>query len=131
MIFPWRNCSYKTQLRILTNELTYQSLNRALPSRKCSIKTSAKCKTSVFVLLEIWLQWSEWLGPYFVVIIHYSGIFENLNNFFFGSDSSLLLPPQQFKEIVGSKGPYCVDNHNFNNTYYISEGQQHHLSSSQ
>ena len=43
-----------TQMRRVTNtnllsELTYQSLNGALPSRKCSIKAPAKCKTSVYV----------------------------------------------------------------------------------
>ena len=47
----------------LVSELTNQSLNGALPSRKCSIKAPAKCKTSVCVLIEICLQWSKWLGP--------------------------------------------------------------------
>ena len=37
----------------LISKLTYQSLNGALPSRKCSIKAPAKCKTSIFVLMKI------------------------------------------------------------------------------
>ena len=37
-------------------ELTYLSLNGALPSRKCSSKAPAKCKTSVYVLTEICLH---------------------------------------------------------------------------
>ena len=45
-----------------SSELTYQSLNRALPSRKCSIKATAKCKTSIYVLTEICLQRSQRLG---------------------------------------------------------------------
>ena len=45
--------------------LMYQCLNSALPSRKYSIKTSVKCKSSVHVLTEIFLQWSKWLGPKF------------------------------------------------------------------
>ena len=52
-----------TNTNLLFWVLTYQSLNRALPSRKCSIKTPAKCKTSVYVLTEICLQWSKWLVP--------------------------------------------------------------------
>ena len=48
---------------VLSSELTYQSLNRALPSRKCSIKAPAKCITSVYVLTEICLQWRKRLGP--------------------------------------------------------------------
>ena len=40
-----------------------QKPNRALSSRKCSIKASAKCKTSVYVLIDICLKWSIWLGP--------------------------------------------------------------------
>ena len=36
---------------------------RALPSRKCSIKALAKCKSSVYVLTDIFLYWSEWLVP--------------------------------------------------------------------
>ena len=44
-------------------ELTYQSLNRALPTWKCSIKAPAKCKTFLYVFMEICLQWSKWLGP--------------------------------------------------------------------
>ena len=34
-----------------------------LPSSKFSIKSPAKCKTSIYVLIEICLQWSKWLGP--------------------------------------------------------------------
>ena len=54
--------------------LNYQSLNRALPSRKCSIKAPAKCETSVYVLTEICLQWSKRLGA-----LH--SIYENLTHF--------------------------------------------------
>ena len=57
-----------TQMRRVTitnisSEFTYQSLNAALPSRKCSIKALAKCKHLVYVLMEICLQWSNGLGP--------------------------------------------------------------------
>ena len=58
-----------TIIRRVTNllfcsELSHQSLNGALPLWKCSIKAPAKWKTSVYVLREICLQWSKWLGPY-------------------------------------------------------------------
>ena len=33
--------------------LTYQSLNGALPLKKCSNKASAKCKPSVYVFNEV------------------------------------------------------------------------------
>ena len=39
------------------------SLNRVLPSSKRSIKAPTKCKTSVYVLMEICLQWSKRLCP--------------------------------------------------------------------
>ena len=41
----------------------YQCLNGAIPSRKCSIKAPAKWRHSVYVLMDICLQWSKWLGP--------------------------------------------------------------------
>ena len=34
--------------------LTYQSLNKALPSRKCSYKVPAKCKTCAFNEVNDW-----------------------------------------------------------------------------
>ena len=37
-------------------ELTYQSLNGALPSRKYSMNAPAKCQTSIYVMTEICLQ---------------------------------------------------------------------------
>ena len=40
----------------------YQSLNGEIPSRKCSIKASAKGRNSV-ALMEICHQRSIWLGP--------------------------------------------------------------------
>ena len=43
----------------------YQCHNRAITLRKCSIKAPAKCKTSFYVLVEIYLHWSKWLGPLF------------------------------------------------------------------
>ena len=48
---------------MFSSEITYQSLNGALSSRKCSIKASTNCKTSVYVLTDICLQCSKWLGP--------------------------------------------------------------------
>ena len=36
----------------LLNYLTYQRLNGELPSRKCSIKAPAKCKSFSYVLTE-------------------------------------------------------------------------------
>ena len=53
----------RCQIQIFSSDLTYQSFNRALPLRKCFIKAPAICKTSVYVLTEICLQWSKWLGP--------------------------------------------------------------------
>ena len=38
------------------SSLTYKNLNGVIPSRKCSIKASAKYKTSIYVLTEICLQ---------------------------------------------------------------------------
>ena len=55
-------------IQIFSSELTYQNINGALPSSKCSIKAPAKCKTSVYVLLEICLQWSKPLGPWSFVM---------------------------------------------------------------
>ena len=43
--------------------LVYQCLNGAIPSMKCSIKAPPKCKTSIYVLTEICLQWSKRLSP--------------------------------------------------------------------
>ena len=48
---------------MFSSEITYQSLNGALSSRKCSIKASTNGKTSVYVLTAICLQCSKWLGP--------------------------------------------------------------------
>ena len=45
-------------MQIFSSGLSYQSLNSELPSRKCSDKAPAKCKTSAYVLTEICLQWS-------------------------------------------------------------------------
>ena len=42
--------------RCLNGTFPYQSLNGALPSRKCCIKASTKCKISVYVLTAICLQ---------------------------------------------------------------------------
>ena len=53
-IWIWRE--KKNRNRLFNNykssllTLTYQSLNWALPSRKCSSKQSAKCKTSILNL---------------------------------------------------------------------------------
>ena len=41
----------------------YQCLNRAIPSRKGSIKAPTKWRHSVYVLTEICYQRSKWLGP--------------------------------------------------------------------
>ena len=41
------NPNEKSNIQFFSSELTYQSLNGALPSRKCSIKAPAKCKTPV------------------------------------------------------------------------------------
>ena len=55
-----------------------QCINEAIPSRKCSITTPAKCKTSVYVLTEICLQWSKRSCPRYVL-----GIFNSWKlNFF-------------------------------------------------
>ena len=35
---------------------SYQNLNGALPSRKCSIKAPVKCKTSIYDLTQIFLH---------------------------------------------------------------------------
>ena len=48
---------------ILSSESTYQSLNWAHPSRKSSIKVPAKCKTCIYVLTKICLQWSNHSQP--------------------------------------------------------------------
>ena len=50
-------------MQIFSSELTYQSLNGALPSRESSIKAAAKWRNSVYVLMEIFHQRSKWLGP--------------------------------------------------------------------
>ena len=34
-----------------------------IPSSKCSVEAPAKCKISIYVLMEICLQWSKWLEP--------------------------------------------------------------------
>ena len=49
-----------------------KSLNGALPSSKFSIKAPAKCKTSVYVLMEIRHQRSKRLGPYlsYHILLH-------------------------------------------------------------
>ena len=52
-----------TNTNLLFCVLTYQSLNGAIPSIKCFIKAPAKCKTSIYVLMENHLQWCKWLGP--------------------------------------------------------------------
>ena len=65
--FPWRKSSILVSyLRrdylyflIFSFGLMYQCLNGAIPSRKCSMKTHAKCKTSIYVLTEICLQGSK------------------------------------------------------------------------
>ena len=41
------NPNEKSNIQFFSSELTYQSLNGALPSRKCCIKAPAKCKTPV------------------------------------------------------------------------------------
>ena len=51
-------------MQIFSSELSYQSLNGILPSRKCSTKALDKWKTSIYVLKEIRLQWSKWFGPW-------------------------------------------------------------------
>ena len=55
-------------MRRVTNILFWvnspKPLNGALPSRKCSIKAPAKFKTSVYVLTDIYLQWSKRLCPW-------------------------------------------------------------------
>ena len=72
-MFPWRKHSIKALVSSLRRQdlylllfsfgVIYQCLNGApLPSR-IFIKVSAKCKTSIYVLTEICLQWSKWLGP--------------------------------------------------------------------
>ena len=42
----------------------YQCINKAIPSRKYSIKVPAKWRNSFFILMEISHQRSKWLGPY-------------------------------------------------------------------
>ena len=53
-------------MQILSSQLSYQSLNGVLPSMKCSVRTLSKCKNSVYVLTEICLQSSKWVGPTYV-----------------------------------------------------------------
>ena len=69
-----------TQMKRVTNTnilfwTKKQSLNGALPSRKCSVKAPANFKTSVYVLMEICLQWSKWLVPILYIVsmlMHYA-----------------------------------------------------------
>ena len=49
--------------------LMYQCLNRAIPSRKCSINAPAKWRNSVYILTEICHQRSKWLGAHYEIII--------------------------------------------------------------
>ena len=44
------NPKWEEQIQIFSSELTYQILNCALPSRKCSIKAPAKCKPPIYVM---------------------------------------------------------------------------------
>ena len=48
--------------------LTYQRLNGALPSKKCSIKAPTKWSNSDHVETEICHQRSKWLGPYVYIV---------------------------------------------------------------
>ena len=48
-----------------------QSPNRALLSSKCYIKAFAECKTFVYVLTQICLQWSKRLGSYSLLVFEY------------------------------------------------------------
>ena len=68
-------------------ELTYQSLNGTLPSRKFSILRhliNAKPLFNVYFLMEIYLQWSKRLGP----IIDYSHSVMSLVSLNIKSDSN-------------------------------------------
>ena len=47
-----------------------KGLNRALPSRICSVEAPTKCKTS-------WLQWSKWLGLYHLTFFSIKMFFSN------------------------------------------------------
>ena len=63
--FPWSK-----KIQMSSSELTYQSLNWPLPLRKCPIKAPFKCKTSVHIFKEFYLEWSQWLSPYSYVMVH-------------------------------------------------------------
>ena len=67
MIAPLRNWSTKPNI-VFYLKLTYQNLNRALPSRNCYIKAPDKCR--IYVLTdEVYASrlskvGSKWLEPY-------------------------------------------------------------------
>ena len=70
--FPWRNCSVKTfvlQMRRVTNKslLFWVNLPYALMEDflqgNVPFRHITKCKTSVYILMKICLQWSKRLGP--------------------------------------------------------------------
>ena len=47
------------QMSVFSSELTYQVLKIFFSPRKCSIEAPARCKTSVYVLIEICHQWAK------------------------------------------------------------------------
>ena len=59
----------------------YQCPNGAVPSRKCSVKASAKWRNIVYVLMEMCHQRSKWLGPKYVFYIQiFSPKYVSLNS---------------------------------------------------
>ena len=55
-------------MQMFSSQLTYQSLNGALPSRKCSIKAPDKYKTSAHVLTEICLPSKRWVNDLALIL---------------------------------------------------------------
>ena len=68
----------------------YQSLNIALPSMKFSIKEFATCKTSIYVLMEIYLQWSKRLDLTEVYNTMFEAVFMMAPPIFMGSSHSFI-----------------------------------------